>query len=224
MSFDFEQRRSDSPLVEMLWRTQSEHASSFTSVAVSHWEMVVTTHQGKTNLVIRGPETKATLAHGPADAEFFGVRFKLGTFIPKLPLSKLANGVLVLPEATGRSVWLDGSAWQIPDYDDAATFVNWLERAGLVVHDPVVEAALSGRAELSSRSVQRRFLHATGLTQGTVRQIERAEQAKTLLEQGVAIADTVYLAGYADQPHLTRALKRLVGQTPAQLARASGSG
>lgn len=112
----------------------------------------------------------------------------------------------------------------MPDYDDADTFVNRLERAGLVVHDPVVEAALSGRAELSSRSVQRRSLHATGLTQGTVRQIERVEQAKTLLEQGVAIADTVYLAGYADQPHLTRALKRLMGQTPAQIARASGSG
>jgi AraC-like DNA-binding protein len=38
------------------------------------------------------------------------------------------------------------------------------------------------------------------------------------LRQGVSILDTVEQAGYADQPHLTRSLKRLIGQTPAQLA------
>jgi AraC-like DNA-binding protein len=37
------------------------------------------------------------------------------------------------------------------------------------------------------------------------------------LKQGISILDAVTLAGYADQPHLTRSLKRLVGQTPAQL-------
>jgi methylphosphotriester-DNA--protein-cysteine methyltransferase len=41
----------------------------------------------------------------------------------------------------------------------------------------------------------------------------------TLLRQGASILDTVYQAGYFDQPHLTRALKRFTGQTPAQIAR-----
>jgi methylphosphotriester-DNA--protein-cysteine methyltransferase len=67
------------------------------------------------------------------------------------------------------------------------------------------------------RSVQRRFLRATGLTRGTVDQIERARQTVTLLEQGVSIADAIYQAGYADQPHLTRSLKRFIGQTPRQI-------
>ncbi len=43
----------------------------------------------------------------------------------------------------------------------------------------------------------------------------------TLLQQGVSIVDTVDQAGYADQPHLTRSLKRFIGQTPAQLLAAS---
>jgi AraC-like DNA-binding protein len=73
--------------------------------------------------------------------------------------------------------------------------------------------------ELSLRSVQRRFLRATGLTYGTLDQIERAREAATLLEQGISIADAVYYAGYADQPHLTRSLKRFVGQTPGQILR-----
>jgi AraC-like DNA-binding protein len=66
---------------------------------------------------------------------------------------------------------------------------------------------------------QRRFLRATGLTRGIVDQIERAHQAVALLEQGVSIADAYYHVGYADQPHLTRSLKRFIGQTPGQILR-----
>jgi methylphosphotriester-DNA--protein-cysteine methyltransferase len=67
--------------------------------------------------------------------------------------------------------------------------------------------------------VQYRFLHATGLTQSTVYQIERARRAAALLQQGMPILDTVFEAGYFDQAHLTRSLKRFMGQTPAQLVR-----
>jgi AraC-like DNA-binding protein len=76
---------------------------------------------------------------------------------------------------------------------------------------------------MSLRTIQRRFLHATGLTRGTFEQIERARQAVTFLEQGLSIADAVYQVGYADQPHLTRSLKRFIGQTPAQIIRESES-
>jgi AraC-like DNA-binding protein len=70
---------------------------------------------------------------------------------------------------------------------------------------------------MSLRTVQRRFLRATGLTQASLYQIERARQATRLLKQGLSILDVVDLAGYADQPHLTRSLKRFIGLTPAQL-------
>jgi methylphosphotriester-DNA--protein-cysteine methyltransferase len=66
--------------------------------------------------------------------------------------------------------------------------------------------------------VQYRFLHATGLTNKTIHQITRARQAYDLLWRGVSILDTVAEAGYADQPHLTKSLKRYFGQTPAQIA------
>lgn len=62
MIFIFEERPSDSSFVETIWRTQSESADSFISRAVSYWEIVVTKHQGKITLTVRGPETKATLA------------------------------------------------------------------------------------------------------------------------------------------------------------------
>jgi methylphosphotriester-DNA--protein-cysteine methyltransferase len=86
----------------------------------------------------------------------------------------------------------------------------------MLVRDPVVESVLRGEPQkLSPRSVQRHFIQATGLTQGMVRQIERARYATMLLQQGVSILDTVDLAGYTDQAHLTRSLRYFIGKTPA---------
>ncbi|MCK6629147.1 MAG: AraC family transcriptional regulator [Anaerolineae bacterium] len=179
MNFDFDERPSDSPFVEKVWRTQSERSGSFVSTAENHWEMVVTTYQGKTTFTVRGPETKATPADYPADAEFFGIVFKHGAFMPHLPLIKLLDrNDSTLPEASSQSFWLHSSAWQFPDFDNADTFVTRLVRQGLLVREPVVETVLQNRPlDMSLRSVQRRFLQATGLTRGTFDQIERARQA-----------------------------------------------
>jgi hypothetical protein len=226
MTFLFEERPSDSSFVKTIWRAQSEDAGSFISIAATHWEMVVTRYGGKTTFTVRGPETKATPLHYQrTGVEWLGIRFKLGTFLPHLPPGHLldrrdAN----LPEASSQSFWLQGSAWEFPSFETADTFVDRLVRQGLVVRDPVVEAVLRGHPQtLSPRSIQYRFLQATGLTYRTIQQIERARHAMTLLRQGASIPDTVYQAGYFDQPHLTRALKRFTGQTPAQIARLSKS-
>lgn len=219
MSMSSDSKPSDSPFVEMIWRAQTEQAGSFTSTASTHWEMVVTKYQDKISLTIRGPETIATPADYLPGYEFFGIVFKHGVFMPHLPLTELINrNDATLPEATSKSFWLHGSAWQFPDYENADTFVARLVREGLLVQEPVVEAVLQNRPlDMSLRSLQRRFLRATGLTRGTFDQIKRAQQAVTLLEQGVTIADAIYYAGYADQPHLTRSLKQFVGKTPGQI-------
>jgi methylphosphotriester-DNA--protein-cysteine methyltransferase len=87
-----------------------------------------------------------------------------------------------------------------------------------------VDSTLQGHAQdLSPRSVQRRFLRATGLTYGALTQIERAHEATALLEKGTPILDVVDQVGYADQPHLTRSLNRLMGRTPAEIIRSYGS-
>lgn len=214
----FDSRPSDSPFVETIWRSQSDCAGEFLSVAVTHWEMVITQLAGKIQVSMRGPETAAQPAYCPADGEWLGVVFKLGTFMPHLPTVKLVDDQVDLSPAGSRTFWLHGAAWALPTFENVDDFVAKMVREGLLVHERLVDAALQNQAtDLSLRSVQRRFLHATGLTHGAVSQIARARHATALLRQGVSILDTVDLAGYADQPHLTRSLKRLVGQTPAQL-------
>ncbi len=214
-----EERLSDSPFVERIWRCHSEGAYPFISIAESRCELVVTRLHSKMALTVRGPETRATdFGNGPADGEWLGIRLKPGAFLAHLPARKLVDTAVTLPGASSCSFWFAGSAWQFPDYDNADTFVDWLVRAGLLLREGVVGEALQGQLkDLSLRSVQRRFLQATGVTQSTARQIERARYATLLLRQGVSIQDTIDEAGYFDQPHLTRSLKYFIGQSPAQI-------
>src|SRR6476659_4533862 len=134
--------------------------------------MVVSRYEGKTSLTVRGPETKATKADCPAYGEWFAIRFKLGTFMPLLRPSELRDrNDVTLPDASSRSFWLNGSAWEYPDFENAETFVQRLVHAGLVAVDQSVNAALRGQLqELSTRTAQRRFLQVTGMTHSTIRQ------------------------------------------------------
>jgi AraC-like DNA-binding protein len=219
MIFTLEDRPSDSPFVERIWCAQSEGIGNLLSIAMSHWEMVVSRYQDKTYMTVRGPETQATsLPVTIVGTEFFGIRFKVGTVMPHLPASTLVDGDVDLPDASSRSFWLNGSAWQFPSYKNADTFVERLAREDLLARDPVVESALQGQLkDLSVRTARRHFLRTTGLTQKTIHQIERARYATVLLQEGMSIPDVVYEAGYFDQPHLTRSLKHFIGQTPTQI-------
>ena len=219
--FDMDERPSDSPLVEAVWRsTSGTNPGTFTSVANSHWELVITRQQDRTWVTVRGPETLATPSPIPEEAEFVGIVFKHGAFMPDLPAGTLVDGSIDIPGVSDRAFRLMGRAWQFPDFENADTFIARLVREGLLVTDDVVQDTLRGRLhDLSPRSIQRRFLSATGLTQGTLYQIERAQAAAKLLEQGVPILDTTDQAGFADQSHLTRALRRFWGYTPAQILR-----
>jgi AraC-like DNA-binding protein len=220
MDFTVENQESCSPLVETVWSSQSETAGSFTSLAVSKSELVFTREQGMTSVMMRGPETKATTAHGPANAEFFGITFKLGVYMPKLPPTYLLDRHESL-STIGNTFWLNDQALPIPDAAEADLFIERLVRLGLLRSEPTVEPILRNEflERLATvRTLQRRFVQATGLSHRAVQAIERARRAVALLEAGVAIPNVVHDLGYTDQPHLTKMLRHLVGRTPARIA------
>ena len=222
MPFILEERPSDLAFVQAVWRNESERAELFISTAGTHWEMVWMRHRGQYTFTVRGPETRATPADLPAEAEWLGITFQLGTFLPHLPPGGLLDREDVnLPEETGNSFWLGGSTWEIPTYENADTFVDRLVRAELLVRDPLVEDVIHEvPLDLSPRALQYRFQRATGLTRKAVQQIQRAWQATVLLEQGTPILEAAHRLGYFDQAHLTNSLRRYMGQTPAQILQA----
>jgi hypothetical protein len=226
-----EHRPSDSPYVERVYQVEEDGGSGapaparMVSVANSNWELIAWTSEGVTNVSVRGPETHPTVVPmgGKMDGAI-GIVFRHGAFLRNLPVGGLVDTAVQSPHATSRTFVLEGDEWEIPGYENAETFADRLVRAGLLVRDPLVADVLAGDTPLlvTPRSVQRRVAAATGLTQGTIRQIERARQAAMLLRRGEAAADVVHLVGYHDQPHLARSMARFVGRKATELQKPAG--
>ncbi len=224
MIVDLDTQSLESPFVQAVYQARSVGGGSFMSTAASNWEMVITKQKGKITLSLRGPETKASPAPIPEDAEFLGIIFKHGTFMPQLPGTKLVDNEIHIPETVKNSFQLFGDTWEFPNSENVDVFVSRLVRNDLLIHDQVVGDVLQGKTQdLSLRSVQRRFVQVTGLTYKTIQQIERARQATALLQSGVPISETTYQTGYFDQAHLTNSLRRFYGQTPAQIVQSVNS-
>ncbi|GED89947.1 helix-turn-helix domain-containing protein [Streptomyces sp. 6-11-2] len=219
LGLEIESRPSELPYIERVWRSRSEDVSRMTSIATSHWELVFWEHHGQVQAAVLGPEPKACLAPVPKDATFFGISFALGTSMPHIPISRLVGGSAEIPDVTPHSVWLKGSAWHPPDYDNAEAFVRRMVREGIVDCDPIVPAMLDGATlDVSERTLQRRLVAATGLTWGAIRQIRRAREAAVLIQEGAPAQDVVHRLGYFDQPHLARSLARYIGRTATRLS------
>lgn len=219
MSAIFEGRLSDSPYIEIVWRGRVEQDYAPVCPADTCWNLLFVSYQGRIQVTAEGATTQFVPKIQFEDSEFLVIKFKLGVYMPYLPAGNLVNGDALLPDASSQSFWMNGSAWQIPDFDNVETFVARMVREGVLICEPVVSGVMQNQAQdVSSRTVRRRFLHTTGLTPKLIEQIQRAKQAASLLERGVPILDAVFEAGYADQPHLTRSLKRFYGLTPTQIA------
>jgi AraC-like DNA-binding protein len=221
--FEVDELGSDSRHIEKVWVTQSTSEAAFIAVAESHWQIVVTTLHGQTGVVIQGPNDNAKVTPIPPEAEFFGIVLRLGTFMPAVSLAHLVGGAEARPNATSRTFWLNGSRWEIPTPENADVFVDRLMRQEVLIEDRFVAQSLHAEdAAVSLRTMQRRVRRATGMTQSAIRQITRAHAAVDALGHGAPLADVANDLGYADQAHLTRSLRRFIGQTPAQVLNTGG--
>jgi hypothetical protein len=219
-----ETRQSDSPWVQSVWTCRAEHVDEMTSVATETWGLVFWEQDRRRYAAITGPERATGTAPVPEGASFVGIQFEVGTSLRGLAPPALVDRAIELPDATRRTFWLDGGSWETPGPDDAEALVERLVRHGAVVRDPVVAEALRGhRPAVTDRTLERRFRSSTGLTQGAVRQIQRARAAAGLLARGGTASEVVSALGFYDEPHLARALRRYVGRTARQLREGAGS-
>jgi hypothetical protein len=209
------------PLVRV-WAAECDSPTDFSSIASVNPGIGFARVGGTTTVHLRGPATKASTLSCPRDAEYFGADFRLGAYLPMFPPARLANlQDVVLPTLPDGRILLGGRAWEMPTPQNVDVFINRLERAGLLVLDPLIEELRHDGAVrgMPKRTAQSRFVRAVGLSRRKLQVIERARHAARLLRAGAAIADVVFGAGYHDQPHLTRSLRQLIGHTPAEVVR-----
>jgi hypothetical protein len=218
VAIEFDDRPSESPYIERVWRSRSDAIDGMTSIATAHWTLVAWRAGHAWRVAAQGPETGATAARVPTETEFVGIRLSLGTTLASLPIGRLVDDGAEFADVSWQSVRILGHTMPLPGYDDAEDLVRRMVRAGVVVRDPMVSDVLGGWSpDVTARTIRRHFSRVTGLTPGAVRQIERARAAAVLIQTGAPIADVAHDLGYYDQPHLARSLDRWIGHTAIAL-------
>ncbi len=123
MSIIAEERVSDSPYVETITHGRTASDGSSLRPAEIHWHMVLVRQHGNSQLLVVGPWTSAGVISYTEGAEMLWIKLKLGTFMPYIPTRDFLDGETILPAAASHSFWLNGSAWQFPDY-----LCHWIGR------------------------------------------------------------------------------------------------
>ena len=215
MSARQEERASESPLVARITRVRFEADWRGFTTPDGCWDIVVRKVGGRVHVLQTGIITRPVELSYSAGDEYLSISFKPGVFMPQLPGSQMVDCGLERPTPSSRSFWLDQEQLEIPTFDNAEGLVERLVARGLLVRDEIVEGVVDRKPRaVTPRSMQRHFLRALGITAKQLAQIERACRAVELLGQGRRVIDVALELGYADQAHMTRALKVLVGRTP----------
>lgn len=89
--------------------------------------------------------------------------------------------------------------------------------------DPVDLPQLGRRLGISPFAVLRLFRSHTGLSPREYQTLLRVQQARRLLQEGQPIAQVAAETGFADQTHLTRHFRQILGITPGQYLRVQES-
>ncbi|MFG2078188.1 helix-turn-helix domain-containing protein [Nonomuraea maritima] len=220
MVLRFEHRDTEigARVVDRVWRTHSDDEDTMTSAARTCWHLILSRTRGRLLAGLRGPETRATVAPVPADTEFIGVRFALGTVLLPHPAGAFVNGDVSFPVTDSGRMVIGGDEWEVPTYENVEHFVRRLQDAGLLVRSRLGDGEREHPgADPTARTLQRRYRAATGLSRTAVTQIDRANAAATMLRDGHDWHAVVARLGYFDQAHLAHALRRYVGRTAREL-------
>lgn len=212
------ERPGVSSLVRTVWCAEVEYAASYPVGGSEYWGISFTrSPEGVLGATIDGPSLRASVVESRLGDRYWGVELASHVVVADAPKSAVRGRSLPLPVEAER-VRIGGGSWPVPGVEDLESWVAELVAHGALIDDPEIRAALDGdRTGATDRTWQRRFRRVVGLTSSQVGQLRRAQHAYVLLQSGASPADAAAQAGFADQAHLTRALRSIRDQTPAAI-------
>lgn len=189
-------------------------------------------------LTVAGPDVSVALSSMPRDGSVVGVRFRPGaaqTWL-RLPMSEIVDSRVALDRFWGAHA--REIAARIGDAPTSEARMEILEAAlcrmakditppapdmGFVFNALRTESGGNGmsvileRLDTSPRTLRRRCQDAFGYGPKTLDRILRFQRFLKLAREGreLRLAALAFAAGYADQAHLTREVRRLSGFSPS---------
>jgi AraC-like DNA-binding protein len=215
----WEHRDSSSPDIRTVWRAFVDEPDTYTVPGSEFWGISFARQaDGLLRAELDGPSLTSRTVASVRGEWYWGVELGAHVAVAGVDKSQILGLTASLPVESDR-VALGGHWLHVPEWWQMEDFVAQLIDIRSLVVDPYVRRALQGDEDgYSRRSWQRRFRGVTGITRKQIEQLKRARHAFVLLRQGIPVSEAAHVAGYADQSHLTRALKLIEGETPGRIA------
>jgi hypothetical protein len=212
-------RQSDSPYIHAISSWTIGREEQAIAIPDEHWDIVMIRQDGNTNVLLTGQTTHAVPLHYDPGIEVVTIAFKPSVYLDFIPSESMLDNALLLPK-TKFDFQLASDFFEIPNFENAEDFVQSLVTKGHLHQDDLVKNLLEYKPlGYSERSLQRRFLRTTGMTQHSFRQILRARRAASLLQNGLPAAETALEVGFSDQSHMIRSLKSILGLSPKEIVK-----
>jgi AraC-like DNA-binding protein len=206
---------SELTFVDCLWHIRVEALSAWTDTARETWGLAFTRRtDGSMAAELVGPSYRHMTFGGDLGDEYWGADFHPHVTMRGVDKPLLTGKFVPLPVADGH-FWIGAVSYRIPAFSELEAFLAELAFQGQISDRA---NAVLNRETVSPRSNQRRYREAVGLSRRQSEQIRRAAKAAALLKSGKPPVEVAAEAGYADQAHLTRSLKRLLGKTPGRIS------
>lgn len=218
------ERAGSSALVRTVWSAAVEEPGRYPVAGSEYWGLSFIRRADETTAAeLDGPCLTLRVVEGVVGESYWGVELAPHVVVPGAGKQAVLGATVPLPVRDGE-VQLAGRWWPVPDVDDVERWVlDVAADGGLVADEDIAEALAGDRTGASARTWQRRYRRTVGLTSSQVAQLRRAQHAFVLLQGGASPAEAAAVAGFADQPHLTRALRMIRGLTPAAIIAAHGA-
>jgi AraC-like DNA-binding protein len=221
MDFTRDDRPADSPFVARIHRTTYRRATLDLAEPDGAWDLLFMVRGGRLLVLQTGQILRPVEVRWEAGDSLLGISFRPEVYMPRRPGDAVVGQGVAHPLDGARAVRIDGERLELPGFDNAEQFVARLAARGLIERDRRVRRIADDVAmRVDDRSLQRHCARVTGLSPKALQQVLRASRARELLLAGGRIADVAAALGYADQSHMTNSLKRLLGRTPGDIARA----
>lgn len=189
------------------------------------------------DVFVAGPSTRWIGTRADSDDGALGLRLLPGAArsVLALDLSEISDQVVLMTDLLGhkstmqartllqgvRAIWPDAPELVAAFSTQSSQIRPWVA----FIHGHARRGTPPWRvAELldwSPRTFRRRMLQDFGYPYLTLTRIDRAKRTRALLKEGSSLVDAAAIAGYADQSHLSREFRRLVGVSPGQFLSSS---
>ncbi|MGF7229637.1 MAG: helix-turn-helix domain-containing protein [Candidatus Saccharibacteria bacterium] len=212
-------RLSNNPYIDRVWATQNVTDGIYLATPDGSWDIIVLIQaDGSRGVMLAGQATEPMNVPYQADTSSVVISFAAGTFLPAYPGKRMLNLAQMLPCPDANHFTLAGATFAIPTFETAEELAEAMVDQGLLKVDAVVAAILQGDTKaLSDRVKQRHFLEVTGLTRKSLEQIRRAQEAVRQLQAGKRPVDVAMDAGFADQAHLSKSLRKIMHKKPSDV-------